>query len=171
MFLGFFPFYFVIFSIRVRYLQKDTVRMIFPFFPFLFWRFWVCEGNTLMGYCRNDFSLFFPFSVFPSKIFFFYFFYFYFLCVIVLFGEKKKQKITFLGEKGKKGKNRQEIQQNTFVLYWKRENGIFPFFFRFSLFYSRDFLSIRKQKKRKERKRRHVFLYDIFFSIDTYCKN
>merc|ERR1712146_96066 len=53
-----------------RHLEKDTVEMIFPFFPFLFWRFWVCEGNTLMGYCRNDFSLFFPFPFFRQKVYF-----------------------------------------------------------------------------------------------------
>merc|ERR1711988_729235 len=85
---------------------KDTVEMIFPFFPFLFWRFWVGEGNTLMGYCRNDFSLFFPFPFFRQKVFYLFF---YFLYISVWwwypFGEKKKTKNYFFGGKREKGKN------------------------------------------------------------------
>ena len=101
-FQGFPVFYFGDFSIRVRHLEKDTVEMIFPFFPFLFWRFWVCEGNTLMRYCRNDFSLFFPFSVFPSKSFFFIFSFF---CVCHrIIRRKKKTKNYFFGGKREKGK-------------------------------------------------------------------
>merc|ERR1712146_687036 len=92
-----------LFRYELNAFRKDTVKIIFPFFPFLFWRFWVCEGSTLMRYCRNYFSLFFPFSIFPSKSFFFYFF--IFLCVSSYpFGEKKKAKNYFLGGKREKGK-------------------------------------------------------------------
>ena len=94
-----------VFSIRVRHLEKDTVEMIFPFFPFLFWRFWVCEGNTLMRYCRNDFSLFFPFSVFPSKSFFFIFFILFSVVCHRIIRRKKKTKNYFFGGKREKGKN------------------------------------------------------------------
>ena len=108
------------------------MEMIFPFFPFLFWQFWVCEGNTLMGYCRNDFSLFFPFSVFPSKSFFFIFL--FSVCVSSFIGEKKKQKITFLEEKGKKGKNSQDFHKTPLFYTENVKIGFFPFFSVFPFF-------------------------------------
>ena len=135
MFLGFFPFYFGGFSILVRHLQKDTVRMIFPFFPFLFWRFWVCEGNTLMGYCRNDFSLFFPFSVFPSKSFLFIFLFCIYFCVVVVsIRRKKNKKILLGGKKGKREKYSQEIQQTPLFYTENVKIGFFPFFSVFPFF-------------------------------------
>ena len=79
----FFPFFFRFCFWEIKYtlayLVCDTTEMIFPFFPFLFWGNEGQISNTLMGYYRNGFSLFFPFSVFPSKSFFFIFFFLFFL--------------------------------------------------------------------------------------------
>merc|ERR1712146_518045 len=119
-----------LFRYELNAFRKDTVKIIFPFFPFLFWRFWVCEGSTLMRYCRNYFSLFFSLFRFSVKKFFFYFF--IFLCVSSYpFGEKKKQKITFLGEKGKRKKiNKNFTKHLCFIL----KTGFFPFFSVFPFF-------------------------------------
>ena len=122
--------------------------MIFPFFPFLFWRFWVCEGNTLMRYCRNDFSLFFPFSVFPSKSFFFIFLFYFLLCVIVSFGEKKTKNY-FFGGKREKGKNivKKFSKHLCFILKtWKWDFSLFFPFFPFLL----ERFSFNKETKKKK---------------------
>merc|ERR1712146_79940 len=96
--------------------RKDTVKIIFPFFPFLFWRFWVCEGSTLMRYCRNYFSLFFPFSIFPSKSFFFIFLFFC-VCHRIHSEKKKSKKLLSWGEKGKREKiNKNFTKHLCFIL-------------------------------------------------------
>jgi len=53
---------------------------------------------------------------------------------------KKKQKITFLGEKGKKGKNRQEFRQTPLFYTENVKMGFFPFFSVFPFFIREIFL-------------------------------
>ena len=61
------------------------------------------------------------------------------MCVIV-YRRKKKQKITFLEEKGKKGKNSQEISQTPLFYTENVKIGFFPFFSVFPFFIGEIFL-------------------------------
>ena len=108
----FFPFFsrFCFWEIKYTlvYLVCDTTEMIFPFFPFLFWGNGGQIRNTLMWYYRNGFSLFFPFSVFPSKSFFLFFFYFfcsgYFVHISCHSNTKIFKNVFFWRKKGKREK-------------------------------------------------------------------
>ena len=120
------------------------------------------------------FSLFFPFSVFPSKSFFFIFFlfFFYFFCRGISYTSRVIQipkilKTSFFGGKTEKGKKQIRNSRNTFVFYCKCENGIFPFFFPFSLFYL-GFLQERKLQR--ERAKRECFLFVSHTNITKRIK-
>ena len=106
-FFLFFPFLLLGNKIHLVIPWWDTTEIIFPFFPFLFWGNGGQIRNTLMWYYRNGFSLFFPFSVFPSKSFFLFFFYFF--CRGISYTSRVIQipkflKTSFFGGKREKGK-------------------------------------------------------------------